>query len=228
MINKTFANTFIREAVSTCLLCKDPPCSSSCKKNINCGKILTSLRFENHEGAYSENARYKICESCTTKECENSCVKGKISKAIPIQEILSLLGGDKIKMENEDNSLAINFLGVKCENPFFLSSSVVASNYEMISNAYNAGWAGVSFKTIGMFVPDEVSPRFSTIHKEANSFIEFKNIEQISDHTLEENLKCITQLKKDFPSKIIIASIMGRNEEEWETQRCSNKRHGRN
>ena len=44
----------------------------------------------------------------------------------------------------------------------------------------------------------------------------FCNIEQISDHTLAENLQFLKKLKKDYPSKILIASIMGRNEAEWE------------
>lgn len=70
-------------------------------------------------------------------------------------------------------------------------------------------------KTIGFFTPNEVSPRFGALEKEDNPFIGFKNIEQISDHTLEENLGYIRQLKKDYPTKVIIASIMGQNEAEW-------------
>jgi dihydropyrimidine dehydrogenase (NAD+) subunit PreA len=85
----------------------------------------------------------------------------------------------------------------------------------MVAKAYEMGWAGMAFKTIGMFVPEEVSPRFTSMPKEGNSFVGFKNIEQISDHTLEENLDYLKRLKKDYPSKIIIASIMGTNEEEW-------------
>lgn len=77
------------------------------------------------------------------------------------------------------------------------------------------GWAGVAFKTIGMFVPKEVSPRFAALTKESVPFVGFKNIEQISDHTLEENIEFLKKLKKDYPSKIIVASIMGQNEEEW-------------
>lgn len=215
MIDKKYANTFIREAVSSCLLCKNTPCSLACEKKIDCGKIISSLRFENYAGAYAKNSGNTACMSCTTKECMKSCTKGKIGSPIPIPEVLSLLGSEA-STTSDDVSLSVDFMGVKCENPFFLSSSVVASNYEMIAKAFNEGWAGVAFKTIGAFVPDEVSPRFSSIHKEANSFVGFKNIEQISDHTLEENLECIKQLKKDFPTKIIIASIMGRSDEEWE------------
>ena len=61
----------------------------------------------------------------------------------------------------------------------------------------------------------EASPRFSALSKEGRSFIGFKNIEQLSDHTYEENLDYLRRLKRDFPGKVIIASIMGRNETEW-------------
>jgi dihydropyrimidine dehydrogenase (NAD+) subunit PreA len=118
-------------------------------------------------------------------------------------------------IQGEKPDLAIEFCGVHCENPFFLSSSVVGSNYEMVAKAFDLGWAGVAFKTIGMFVPDEVSPRFGALEKEDNPFVGFKNIEQISDHSLEENLGYLKQLKKDYPTKVIIASIMGQNEAEW-------------
>ena len=62
--------------------------------------------------------------------------------------------------------LSIDFLGVKCENPFFLSSSPVGSNYEMCAKALETGWAGIYYKTIGVFIPDECSPRFDNVKKE--------------------------------------------------------------
>lgn len=53
--------------------------------------------------------------------------------------------------------MSTDLCGVRCENPFFLSSSVVGSNYEMVAKVFDEGWAGVAFKTIGMFTPNEVS-----------------------------------------------------------------------
>ena len=85
----------------------------------------------------------------------------------------------------------------------------------MVAKAFDMGWAGVAFKTIGVLIPKEVSPRFSTLQKESNPFVGFKNIEQISDHTLEENIEFLKRLKKDYPTKVIIASIMGQDEAEW-------------
>ena len=51
--------------------------------------------------------------------------------------------------------LSVDYLGVKCENPFFLSSSPVGGNYDMVAKAYKEGWGGVFFKTVGIFVADE-------------------------------------------------------------------------
>jgi len=111
--------------------------------------------------------------------------------------------------------LSIDFLGVHCENPFFLSSSPVCHNYEMIAKAFDCGWGGIFFKTIGVFVADECSPRFDIHNKECTPFVGFKNMEQISDHTWQENAEIIQKLKKDYPTKVMGVSIMGSNDEEW-------------
>ena len=111
--------------------------------------------------------------------------------------------------------LSIDFLGVRCENPFFLSSSPVGSNYDMIAKAYKAGWGGVFYKTIGVFIPDECSPRFDITGDPGGPWAGFKNMEMISDKPLETNLDYIRRLKKDFPHKIMAVSIMGSDDEEW-------------
>ncbi|MFV0314391.1 MAG: NAD-dependent dihydropyrimidine dehydrogenase subunit PreA [Anaerotignum sp.] len=111
--------------------------------------------------------------------------------------------------------LSIDFLGVKCENPFFLSSSPVGSNYEMVAKAYETGWGGVYYKTIGIFVADECSPRFDHVKKEGMPWLGFKNMEQISDKPTEVNFENMFKLKRDYPEKIMVASIMGSNEQEW-------------
>lgn len=113
--------------------------------------------------------------------------------------------------------LSIEYLGVKCENPFFLSSSPVGSNYEMVAKAYEAGWGGVFYKTVGIFVADECSPRFDNVNKEGLPWVGFKNMEQISDKPTEVNFENMFKLKRDYPDKIMVASIMGSNDEEWRT-----------
>ncbi|WP_343348283.1 NAD-dependent dihydropyrimidine dehydrogenase subunit PreA [Terrisporobacter petrolearius] len=112
--------------------------------------------------------------------------------------------------------LSIEFCGVKCENPFFLSSSPVDNCYEMCAKALETGWGGVVFKTLGFFIPTDCSPRFDALRKESTEFVGFKNMEQISEHPLEESLEALRMLKTNYPTKVIVASIMGENEKEWE------------
>jgi dihydropyrimidine dehydrogenase (NAD+) subunit PreA len=212
----------LREEVSTCLLCHEAACTKACPHGLKIDKIIRSYRFDNKAGAVNRLPEELPCFDCKTKDCISACVKSKINRAVPIDDmIISLSNNDKVEINDKlevkvvDIDLSIDFCGIPCENPFFLSSSVVGSNYEMVAKAFDMGWAGVAFKTIGTFVPKEVSPRFDHLRKEAAPFIGFKNIEQISDHTLEENIFYLKKLKEDYPTKIIVASIMGQNEEEW-------------
>ena len=114
--------------------------------------------------------------------------------------------------------LSVEFLGVHFENPFCLSSSPVGNCYEMCAKAYDEGWAGVVFKTIGPgdFLIDELSPRFDALTKEGTPFVGFKNMEQIAEHPLEQNLEDLRKLKAAYPNKVLIASIMGPTEKDWE------------
>ena len=114
--------------------------------------------------------------------------------------------------------LSVEFLGVHFENPFCLSSSPVGNCYEMCAKAYDEGWAGVVFKTIGPgdFLIDEVSPRFDALTKEGTPFVGFKNMEHIAEHPLEQNLEDLRKLKAAYPNKVLIASIMGPTEKDWE------------
>ena len=106
------------------------------------------------------------------------------------------------KAIKQQPSLEIEFCGVKCENPFFLSSSPVGSNYEMCAKALDTGWGGIVYKTIGKFIADECSPRFDNNSKEGTPFVGFKNMEQISDKPLEKNLEMMAKLKKNYPEKM--------------------------
>lgn len=214
MSSISYKDINLRECVSACLLCNDAPCKKACLNGVETDKIIRSLHFENKDGAVNKLPDISFCNDCKIKYCEKACLKDKISEPVKIQYIMKNLY-DESKIEEKQVDLSIDFCGVHCENPFFLSSSVVGSNYEMVAKAFDMGWAGVAFKTIGFFVPNEVSPRFASLTKENVPFIGFKNIEQISDHSLEENIGFLKKLKENYPKKIIVASIMGENEEEW-------------
>ena len=113
--------------------------------------------------------------------------------------------------------LSITFCGVKFPNPFCLSSSPVGNCYEMCRKAYQAGWGGVYFKSVApaSFVINEVSPRFDTLKKEGTDFVGFKNMEQTSERPFEDSMADMARLKKEFPNKVLIASIMGPTEADW-------------
>ena len=197
---------------SRCLLCHEAPCSRVCSQ-MEPDKILRSLHFDNLKGAAMQLSEGDVCASCNG-DCVSVC-----PTATPIPEIISMIREHADEMEDafemETVDLSCDICGVPLENPFLLSSSVVASNYEMCAKAFEMGWAGAVYKTICLMDIHETSPRFSAIKGKDGVFYGFKNIEQLSPHKLEEDLEAFTRLKKNYPSKVIVASIMGRNEQEW-------------
>lgn len=182
--------------------------TNACPEHFDPARMIRAVRFDNARCA-SKYVNTAVCAECEVK-CESACIHPDF--ALRIRNMAAALPDCEY---TDSMSLEIDFMGIKCENPFFLSSSIVAGNYEMCANAFKMGWAGEVFKTIGFLKPEETSPRFDAIRKEGTPFIGFKNLEQISDHSLEENLSDLRRLKKDFPGKIIVASIMGETDEEW-------------
>ena len=202
----------INEEAARCLLCYKAPCTQNCPQGLDPGRAVRAVRFDDavRAGAFVDQA---VCAGCKGA-CQDACVQ--YDTPVRIKQIISQLPLVNFhKISSQEPDLSIDFMGVHCENPFFLSSSIVAGNYEMCAKALNMGWAGVVYKTIGFIKPEEVSPRFDAIRKEGTPFIGFKNLEQISDHELSENLEILRKLKENFPSKVIVASIMGQSDKEW-------------
>ncbi|HBC73255.1 MAG TPA: NAD-dependent dihydropyrimidine dehydrogenase subunit PreA, partial [Candidatus Wallbacteria bacterium] len=120
--------------------------------------------------------------------------------------------------KNKKVDLSVKFCGVNFENPFMLSSSPVSDCYEMCKNAFNAGWGGVVYKTLNLEKRFKVvmpSPRLNALHYDGKRVIGLQNVEQITDRTIKENLKDIKRLKKEFPNKVLVSSIMGYSDEDW-------------
>lgn len=147
----------IREEAARCLLCENAPCSRACPAGYDPARAVRAVNFENEKCAL----RYlgTACAECYAP-CESACIH--YDRQIRIKQLASAL--PEIKPAEAD--LSIEFCGVRCENPFFLSSSVVASSYEMVAKAFEMGWAGAVYKTIGFYIPQEVSPRFDAVRKE--------------------------------------------------------------
>ena len=115
-------------------------------------------------------------------------------------------------------SLEIDFCGVRCPNPFFLSSSPVGNTAEMISRAFDAGWGGAVYKTLNLETDFEVidpTPRLNALKNGDARFIGLQNMEQISERPLADNLEDIAWLKKHYPDRVLVASIMGYSDEGW-------------
>ena len=196
-------------AVTNCLLCNDAKCTKACGV-FNPDKILRSLFFDNEHVVMNNIPENIPCTDCDAR-CEKACVAN-----VNIREIITSVRRDRPDKKKIDyDVLKTDFCGIPLENPFLLSSSVVASTYDMCARAFEAGWAGAAFKTICMMEIDEASPRFSAIKGDSRRVIGFKNIEQLSDHTVVENIEIFRRLKDNYPDKFILVSLMGRNEEEW-------------
>ena len=143
---------------------------------------------------------------------EKACIH--YDRPIRLKEMAALLPEESASKPLPD--LGIDFCGIRCENPFFLASSAICTNYEMVARAFDAGWAGVFYKTICLQEIKEVSPRFDAVHLEGTGdFFSFRNMEQLSENPVEVDFDILRRLKENYPTKIVVASIMGQSEEEW-------------
>ena len=199
-----------------CALCLDAPCTGACGK-LDPASMLRSIWFENEKAAASRFPAENPCADCTAP-CEAACVR---THEVPIRALMTRIHEEvkpslEVSVPEDESRLRTKLCGIPLENPFLLSSSVVSSTYDMCARAFEAGWAGASFKTICNFEIHEASPRFSAITGENGSIIGFKNIEQLSDHSVAENMEIFRRLKAEYPRKFILASIMGQNDAEWE------------
>ncbi len=198
----------ILEEASRCLFCADAPCSKACKGG-DPARAIRAIRFDNQAIA----RKWVLgCKEEDLEAAEKACIH--YDRPIRIREIVKALPEAPTRPLP---SLEIDFCGIRCENPFFLASSAVCTNYEMVARAFDAGWGGVFYKTICMQEIREVSPRFDAVYGNGKKgdFYGFRNMEQLSENPVDLDFQILRRLKQDYPSKIVIASIMGQKEEEW-------------
>ena len=108
-------------------------------------------------------------------------------------------------------NLESSFLGIKSPNPFWLASAPPTDKKINVMRAFEAGWGGVVWKTLGSQVKN-VSSRYSSVDYNGHKVMGFNNIELISDRPLEVNLKEIREVLREFPDRAMIVSLMADND----------------
>lgn len=107
--------------------------------------------------------------------------------------------------------ISANFLGIKSPNPFWLASAPPTDKQYNVLRAFEAGWGGVVWKTLGSQVKN-VSSRYSAVDYGGQRVMGFNNIELISDRPLDINLKEIKECIRLFPDRAMIVSLMADND----------------
>ena len=115
--------------------------------------------------------------------------------------------------------LRSNFIGIKSPNPFWLASAPPTDKEVNVRRAFEAGWGGAVWKTLGSEGPPVVNvsgPRYGAIFGADRRLLGLNNIELITDRSLEINLQEIKSVKRDYPDRALVVSLMVPcDEESW-------------
>ncbi len=106
--------------------------------------------------------------------------------------------------------LSNNFVGIKSPNPFWLASAPPTDKAYNVARAFEAGWGGVVWKTLGLdpHVVNVNGPRYGAIWGADRRLLGLNNIELITDRPLQTNLDEIKQIKLDWPDRAVVVSLM--------------------
>jgi len=111
--------------------------------------------------------------------------------------------------------LKINFCGIESPNPFWLASGPPTNSGDQIMRAFDRGWGGAVWKTLGNPAVN-VNSRYAALSHGRNKIIGLNNIELITDRGLSINLREMAEVKKRYPAHALIASIMVGPKAEWQ------------
>ncbi len=115
--------------------------------------------------------------------------------------------------------LSANFIGIKSPNPFWLASAPPTDKKYNVERAFEAGWGGVVWKTLGSEGPPIVNvsgPRYGAIWGADRRLLGLNNIELITDRPLEVNLQEIKEVKRKWKDRALVISLMVPcDEESW-------------
>jgi dihydropyrimidine dehydrogenase (NAD+) subunit PreA len=107
--------------------------------------------------------------------------------------------------------LTTDFIGIKSPNPFWLASAPPTDKEYNVRRAFEAGWGGVVWKTLGGDGPPVVNvngPRYGAIWGADRRLLGLNNIELITDRPLHVNLQEIKSVKQGYPDRAMIVSLM--------------------
>ena len=111
-------------------------------------------------------------------------------------------------------NLTANLAGIRSPNPFWLASAPPTNSGYQVMKAFDAGWGGAVWKTLGVPIIN-TSSRYGAINYRGNRMVGFNNIELITDRPLADNLREIEEVKKYFPDHAVVASLMVESRKEW-------------
>ena len=113
--------------------------------------------------------------------------------------------------------LAVDFCGLKLENPFILAPSPCTDQLDRLIQAFEAGWAGAVLKTITVdsSIVSRVFPLVISVDQ-GTEFMGLQNIDLVSEHSVEDIEQSLRTLKARFPTKVVIPSIMATKKEDWQ------------
>jgi dihydropyrimidine dehydrogenase (NAD+) subunit PreA len=103
--------------------------------------------------------------------------------------------------------LTVDFAGIRSPNPFWLASGPPTNTYGQVARAFDAGWGGAVWKTIGDPIINVYS-RYGSVDFGGQRMMGFNNIELISDRPIADNLREIAEIKRRYPKHVVIASLM--------------------
>lgn len=109
--------------------------------------------------------------------------------------------------------ITANLAGIISPNPFWIASGPPSNTYDQVARAFDYGWGGAVWKTIGDPIVNVYS-RYGAMDLGREKVAGFNNIELISDRPIQTNLDEILAIKKKYPKHTVIASLMVESKKE--------------
>ncbi|AFQ43301.1 NAD-dependent dihydropyrimidine dehydrogenase subunit PreA [Desulfosporosinus meridiei] len=114
--------------------------------------------------------------------------------------------------------LSVMYCGIKHDSPFILAPSPTTDHVDRLIQAFEAGWAGAVLKTVAVDsrIVSRVFPMVTSLKRE-KAFIGLQNIDLVSEHSVDIVEQNVKVLKKKFPHKVVVPSIMAFTKEDWQS-----------